>query len=487
MRLTVCHKEPDRMLKRQLTGGRIRERRIALAMRQVDLARQVGISASYLNLIEHDRRRIGGKLLLDLSAVLGVEPSALTEGAEAALIATLREAASAAPQAGAEIDAMEDFAARFSGWARLLADRHRRVLALERTVEQLADRLTHDPYIAASMHEVLSSVTAIRATAGILVDPREIEPEWRDRFHRNLNEDATRLARSAQALVSYLDGAGRADAALSAPQDELEQFLSGHAYHFPALEAGADMPDAVIDALIDADEALQSASARAQARSHLERYHADAVRLPLARLQAAQAEFAGTEEVCDPLVLAQHLGVDAATAMRRLACLPMDEAAGAPLVTTHVPPHGPIGLVSCDASGTLLLRRPIEGFALPRFGAACPRWPLFAALSRPMTPIRQTLRQSGPDGQMFRAYAIAQPVGRVAYNADPMFEAHMMILPLSPLPLPLPVDRAGPDKAGSDRSGAENGTVREVGVSCRICPAQACEGRREPSILADGF
>lgn len=471
------------MLKRQLTGGRIRERRIALAMRQVDLARQVGISASYLNLIEHDRRRIGGKLLLDLSAVLGVEPSALTEGAEAALIATLREAASAAPQAGPEAEAMEDFAARFAGWARLLADRHRRVLALERTVEQLADRLTHDPYIAASMHEVLSSVTAIRATAGILVDPREIEPEWRDRFHRNLNEDATRLAHSAQALVSYLDGAGRADAALSAPQDELEQFLTRHAYHFPALEAGADMPDEVIDALIDADTALQSASARAQARSHLERYHADALRLPLARLQAAQAEFEGNEEAFDPLVLAQHLGVDAATAMRRLACLRADEGGDAPLA----PPTGPVGLVSCDASGTLLLRRPIDGFALPRFGAACPRWPLFAALSRPMTPIRQTLRQSGPEGQLFRAYAIAQPVGRAAYNADPMFEAHMMIVPLSPLPLPLPVDRSGTDKAGSDRSGAENGTPREVGVSCRICPAQACEGRREPSILADGF
>lgn len=467
------------MLKRQLTGGRIRERRTALAMRQVDLARQVGISASYLNLIEHDRRRIGGKLLLDLSAVLGVEPSALTEGAEAALIATLREASIAAPQAGAEAEAMEDFAARFSGWARLLADRHRRVLALERTVEQLADRLTHDPYIAASMHEVLSSVTAIRATAGILVDPREIEPEWRDRFHRNLNEDATRLARSAQALVSYLDGAGRADAALSAPQDELEQFLTRHAYHFPALEAGGDTPDEVIDALIDADTALQSASARAQARSHLERYHADAVRLPQARLQAAQAEFAGTGEACDPLVLAQHLGVDAATAMRRLACLSTDEVTGTPL--------GPVGLVSCDASGTLLLRRPIEGFALPRFGAACPRWPLFAALSRPMTPIRQTLRQSGPDGQLFRAYAIAQPVGRAAYNADPMFEAHMMVLPLSPLPLALPLDRSGLDGAEADRAGAENGTPREVGVSCRICPAQACEGRREPSILADGF
>jgi XRE family transcriptional regulator, fatty acid utilization regulator len=158
------------------------------------------------------------------------------------------------------------------------------------------------------------------------------------------------------------------------------------------------------------------------------------------------------------------LGVDPATVMRRLASLPAlaDRA------------HPQIGLVSCDASGTLLLRRPLDGFAMPRFGAACPRWPLFAALSRPMTPIRQTLRHSGRRGRLFRAYAIAQPVGQPDYNAEPVFTAHMMILPLSR-------DGSAPDT----RQGAE--TAREVGVTCRICPATDCAERREPSILTDGF
>lgn len=73
----------------QLTGTRIRERRIMQGMRQAELAQKAGISASYLNLIEHNRRRIGGKLLLSLAEVLGVEPSILSEGAEAAMLATL--------------------------------------------------------------------------------------------------------------------------------------------------------------------------------------------------------------------------------------------------------------------------------------------------------------------------------------------------------------------------------------------------------------
>ena len=76
-----------------LTGSRIRERRVMQGMRQAELAKEVGISASYLNLIEHNRRRIGGKLLVNIAQVLNVETSLLSKGAEAALIASLREAA----------------------------------------------------------------------------------------------------------------------------------------------------------------------------------------------------------------------------------------------------------------------------------------------------------------------------------------------------------------------------------------------------------
>ncbi|HAW46979.1 MAG TPA: transcriptional regulator, partial [Roseovarius sp.] len=47
-----------------MIGTRIRERRVLAGIRQTDLAKRVGISPSYLNLIEHNRRRIGGKTLL---------------------------------------------------------------------------------------------------------------------------------------------------------------------------------------------------------------------------------------------------------------------------------------------------------------------------------------------------------------------------------------------------------------------------------------
>ena len=53
-----------------LTGTRLRERRLALGLRQGDLAAKVGVSASYLNMIEHNRRRIADALLERLAAAL---------------------------------------------------------------------------------------------------------------------------------------------------------------------------------------------------------------------------------------------------------------------------------------------------------------------------------------------------------------------------------------------------------------------------------
>ena len=65
------------MAREGLTGSRIRERRGIAGLKQAELANMVGISASYLNLIEHNRRRIGGKLLLNIAATLGVDPYAV--------------------------------------------------------------------------------------------------------------------------------------------------------------------------------------------------------------------------------------------------------------------------------------------------------------------------------------------------------------------------------------------------------------------------
>lgn len=426
-----------------LTGSRIRDRRIALGLRQAALARAVGISASYLNLIEHNRRRIGGKLLLDLSAELGVETSALTEGAEAALIGALREAAEDASLPGTEQERAEEFAGRFPAWAQLLSATHRRTRSLEQTVEALSDRMAHDPALAASMHEVLQAAAAIRSTAAILADDPNLPAEWQARFHGNLNEDSRRLSDSAKALVEYLDADEDGGAAAS-PQEELDAFLEARGFAFPEVEGGG----AAVDEVIAGAPELASRAAQHMARGVLAALQADSAALPLDAVRAAE-DAVGP----DPVAIARHTGVSIARALRRLAALKRDLA----------------GLVVCDRAGSLLFRKPLAGFALPRFGACCPLWPLFDALAQPGLVMRAALTQPAREATTFEVFAVAEPVGPTRYNAPPLLQATMLILPVSgPVPLEL-------------------GAVRAVGAACRTCPVPDCAARREPSILAQGL
>ncbi|MGY9049934.1 hypothetical protein P775_08165 [Puniceibacterium antarcticum] len=430
------------MARDTLTGSRIRDRRTIAGMKQADLARKAGISASYLNLIEHNRRRIGGKLLLDIAGLLDVEPSLLTEGAEATLIAALREAALDPRGGAAELDRAEEFAGRFPGWSGLLADNRRRIATLERTVETLTDRMTHDPHLAASLHEMLSTVTAIRSAASILAEPGEIEPEWQQRFHRNIYEDSARLADTSRALVSYLEAADDASSESSVPQEEVDAILEAAGHHIAVLENGEARPQEVAIQLA----AEASEPARELLLRSLVRYADDAARLPLASLTQVVAQTGA-----DPMALAQSCGVDVGLAMRRLASLPGD-----------VLPE-PVGLAICDASGTLTYRKPLPEFAMPRFGAGCPLWPLYQALSRPMMLLGQTVEQPGPPARLFRAFAVALPAGPVQINREPLFQSHMLIVPLS--------------------GGAVTGAL-PLGTTCRICPRTGCDARREPSILS---
>ncbi|MFE3838963.1 helix-turn-helix domain-containing protein [Pseudogemmobacter sonorensis] len=576
-----------------LTGARLRERRLALGLRQAQVAAGAGISASYLNLIEHNRRNVTPEVLERLAHALGVEAGAFSDASPAALVEDLRAAAASLPAAAPGIERPEDFAARFPGWAGLVAGLHGRNVALERAVSALNDRLGHDPHLSAALHELLSALSGVRATSAILAETEDLDPEWRRRFHGNLHQDSERLARGAGALVAYLDRSETApEEGAAAPQEELEGWLAARGWHLPEIEAeleaelaaedgpegkagatkevaaaitgamtgamtgeglaaeadpagragpGADAaPDGLQDdvsrAALDSTRdsrpgtapsvvphpardaapppppprsrsrpraadatpgtgpgappdapsgmeggppagidrhgdrrvdrrgdrhaegpvggragaqalereisALASGAGRALALAHLAQARADARALPLGPFSAALAE-AGP----DPALLAARFGVGVLAVMRRIALLPGAEA----------------GLVLCDASGTLLFRKPAPGFTLPRFGAACPLWPLFSALARPGLAVSALVESASAGGGVFRAMAFCESRLPFGFAGPDLRTAGMLLLPLGD---PAPGDEALP-----------------VGSTCRICPREPCPARRELSIL----
>ena len=418
-----------------LTGSRIREQRIQQGLRQADLAAQAGVSASYLNLIEHNRRPVGAQILVRLARALGIAPSVLEAGAQGALVEDLRSAVvAAAAGSSVEVDRLEEFAGRYPGWAALVAAQYRRGAALERSVDALHDRMTHDPHLSATLHEVVQALSSVRSTAGILAENSDLEAGVRGRFQRNLHSDAERLAIGAQALVAYLDGSERPTEGISAPQDEVEAWIA--TFGWQVGDFGAETL-----ARLQADIArLSTHGARVLADQWLLQASRDAAALPIGQFRAALDDLGP-----DPALLAHRFGVGILPVFRRLALMP----------------GSPFGLVICDASGAMTFRKPIEGFSVPRFGAACPLWPIFDALARPMTPVSAVVEMAGQRTQKFGVQAFCDVRQGGGFAGVQLREAAMLIW----------------------LQGGAEGRVVPVGPTCRICTRGGCGARREPSIM----
>ncbi len=143
-----------------------------------------------------------------------------------------------------------------------------------------------------------------------------------------------------------------------------------------------------------------------------------------------------------------HLGQgDVALVLRRLATLPRPPGLG------EGPP--PFGLAVCDGAGALIFRRRLTAFSIPRFGAGCPLWPLYRALGRPGQPEAALIEM--PQGNLFQAWAVSQPVGPAAFGAAPVMQAVMLVMPAVP--------------------GAK-GQAIAAGPGCHLCPRHGCAARR---------
>lgn len=426
-----------------LIGPRIRERRRARKVSQAALARDVGISASYLNLIEHNKRGIAGRTLNAIARELDMAPAELTEGADAGLIDTLTEAASAAPSAGAEMDRVSELIGRFPGWARVIGALAQRSEAQDRQLSLLSDRLAHDPYLSEAMHLMLSSVTAVHSTAGILAENADMAAAQRGRFTGNLYDESVRLTETAKDLVAYFDNPQERSVGGEEAADLLHDFWANRNFHAPELEtppaAGSAAQDAILREIGDI--------ASEDAQKSLDRYAKTAAALPLGEF-AEEARRLGW----DPLALAHSTGAPIHDVFFRLAHMPLAE--GAPV----------FGLIESDASGGVLFRKELPGFPLPRLGGACPLWPLYRALSQPGQPIRATLHT--PGDETFLAWAASSPEAADAYGLPPVCRSSMLFtaeVALAPPPGATP--------------------TLDIGAQCRVCPRQTCAARRAAFLL----
>ncbi|MEO1601541.1 MAG: short-chain fatty acyl-CoA regulator family protein [Pseudomonadota bacterium] len=454
---------------RSIVGPRIREARRAQGLTQAELARKVGISASYLNLIERNRRGIAGKRLSDIAGALGLSMTELDGKAEQRLANELAGVA-ADPRLdglGVEGESTADLIGRFPGWAKALgaiARSEREQMAL---VRALTDRLTHDPFLGESVHRMLTRIAAVRSTAEILDAVPDISPEQARRFHAILLDEGRQLSDTAEALAAYFDRAATPERAVT-PEDEVQALFDDAANRFPALEMALEGADPavseraahalaemragpVIDRLIDEADGIATEPARIRARAALHRYAMDAARAPLARFHAT-AQTAGY----DLERLVAETGLPQDLVCRRLTTLPKGESPA-------------FGYVSANAAGSLLDLRTVRGFSPIRHAQLCPLWALARAQSAPDRALCQLVAM--PDGRRYVFLARCRSVGPTGFGVPRYLETDMLVLS---------EDDAPGTVYGRVDGGAD---AEEVGVTCRLCPRKGCEHRVDDPLV----
>lgn len=443
---------------RAIVGTRLRARRRHLGISQADLARSVGISASYLNLIEANKRRIGGPLLSRVAETLDLALDDLDGAAERRLQEALDDIAHMPTLDTLEIeqDRAGEFIGRYPGWARALAALARSEQAAQQTARVLSDRLSHDPFLGEAVHRMLSRIASIRSAAEIMTEYEDIDLEQRRRFDQIIFEESRNLAEVGEALAAYFDKSTETDTSLT-PLDEVEAMFEGRENRFAEIEMIAEnaakedrsaLPkqiDAAVKQVLDAESAVQSEGARSRAQDALKLYAAHAVQTPMPVFAplAKQLRF-------DIEAVATATGVGLYPTFRRLTALRPDP--GTPR----------FGYLQANSAGTITEMLGLPDLAVPRYASACPLWLLYRAQQTPDTMLRQLT--VFPNGQRFVFIARARNTEPPGFDRPRQYVTDMLAM-------------RAEDAVHTVYAPDKGQRAEEVGPACRLCPRTKCRHR----------
>lgn len=455
-----------------IVGTRIRQQRRESGVSQSELASRVGISPSYLNLIEWNKRRIRPELLSRIAQALSVSTDGLDGASEHRLHETLFEIAhlgALAPSA-VELDRISELIGRFPGWARGIAALAHSQQEASQRAQVLSERLSNDPYLSETVHHMRSRIAAVRSASEILSDYDDLSEDRRRRFNTIVHEESQALSEVGEALASYLDKAEDTDRVLT-PMDEVEAFCGERENRFEELERAAetlenlsddrrpisrqqqarDLVDqnlgGTIETLLSNQSTIKTEAAHKRARQVLAEYATGAFLMPAGVFaeQAAALKY-------DVEALADVFSIEVESICHRLTALPHGEA---------VPRFG---YVQANAAGTIVKMLNLEGLSLPRYAAACPLWALYRSQQSPETVVRQ--RAIFPSGARFVFVARARHVGLSGFGRPRHYVTDMIAMTEADARLTV----YGPDASAP---------VEEVGPSCRLCSRVNCPHRVE--------
>ncbi|HEX9570282.1 MAG TPA: short-chain fatty acyl-CoA regulator family protein [Rhodospirillales bacterium] len=451
-----------------MLGHKVRRLRREHNLTQAEMAEQLDISPSYLNLIEHNHRPVTVSLLLSLGRTFDVDLQSFAENAEARLFAGLKEAFGDPVFEGHDISTQDvrDFAGDSPTLAQAVIELHGAYRAARADLIALGERMAGD-----------DSLQLLRGS----VFPLE---EVQDFFHAHANHfpELEVLAEElwADAGLEIDDLSSRLADHLSrvhslkiklVPVDVMGSTLrrydrhnrrvllsemlapSGRTFQL-ACQIGLLQHTGAIDR-ITAAQAFATDDARSLARVGLINYFAGAVMMPYDRfLDAARAVRFDID------VLRQRFGASFEQVCHRLTTLQRSGAKGVPFF-----------LIRVDKAGNVSKRFSATGLQFARSGGACPLWVVHDAFRTP--GVIHTQIAEMPDGSMY--FCLARTVTKTlgGYRT-----------PAQELAIGLGCEVGHAKQLvyaeGMDLKNRQAATP--IGTHCRLCERLDCASRAYPPI-----
>jgi len=452
-------------------GGKIRALRRTHNLTQAALAKLLGVSPSYLNLIEHDRRPLSATVLLELGQRFEIDLKQFGSDADNHLVGELMEALG--DPLFEELDVsnheVRELCSVAPGVSRAFGELYRAFRELRASAEDLSGVETEPGRggVRSSMDRSrlpTDQVSAfIQAHMNHFPELEEAADELRGRARLDPDD-------LIHGMVRYLDRELSIRTRIIKPSEEggvvrrydprrkllslSEALLPGSRVfqlaHQIALLTRGDLLDRLVD-----EPRLTADPSRALGRVVLANYFAGAVILPYQEFRQA-----AREERYDIELLQNRFGATFEMVCHRLTTLQRKGAAGIPLHFLRV-----------DIAGNISKWFSASGIPMARYGGACPRWNVHTAF---LTPGLLTVQLSRTvDGRAWlsiartmsratRGYHVPRSVQAVSIGCAVEHAHHMVYAD------------------GIDLSNLE--AAVPIGTTCRLCEQPDCEQRVMASV-----
>ena len=413
------------------------------------MAEQLGISASYLNLIERNQRPLTAQVLVRLAELFDFDPRSLSAAAPGGGAEAIRRRLGDAMFADLEIDRaeLEEWLAGAPGGAEAFARAYDRLGSGGAAATETSDPIA---LVRGEIERWRNHFPDLDAAAEALAD--ELRLSAGDLYAAIADRLRVKHSLTLRILpVEVLpDALRRLD--LHARQLQISEMLDPASRTFQAaFQLGAIEARAEIEALVKGAQLPERAAERLY-RRHLTSYFAAAVMMPYARvLRACEATGYDVE------LLQRRFGAGFEQVVHRLTTLQRVGARGLPFFMIRIDRAGQASKRYAGASGA----------ALVEADGRCPLWRLHAAFERPGR-IERDLVELEDGSRWFTLSRTVHPQGRRAGDVGAEFVVG----------LGLAAELAGSLALahGLDLTGA----ATPIGLGCRACTRQACPQRSAP-------